>query len=224
MPGTPGVDGRSAPAGMPVVTVAERVVGGGLGCPGSAGLAARAGYGGVLDAAHEQDRGRAGPGLVRVCSAAAKYRVWRRTLAGCSVSREQPWRRLACLQLVGSRDSWWSCDEVSAGVVQCGAFRCAVPWPVRCAAEPGAVPAFRFVLVSVLRGQCPWLSVRSAGLGARGHGHIADSVAAATLPLWCLRRSEGIWRCRQERSVKPSAQPTLVRTQHLPPVSAGQSR
>jgi hypothetical protein len=27
----------------------------------------------------------------------------------------------------------------------------------------------------------------------------------------------GMWRCRQERAVKPSAQPTLVRTQHLPP-------
>ncbi len=26
-----------------------------------------------------------------------------------------------------------------------------------------------------------------------------------------------MWRCGQERSVKPSAQPTLVRTQHLPP-------
>ena len=26
-----------------------------------------------------------------------------------------------------------------------------------------------------------------------------------------------MWRCRQERAVKPSAQPTLVRTQHLPP-------
>jgi hypothetical protein len=31
-----------------------------------------------------------------------------------------------------------------------------------------------------------------------------------------LRRSQAKWRCRQERSVKPSAQPTLVRTQHLP--------
>src|SRR5579863_9200143 len=34
-----------------------------------------------------------------------------------------------------------------------------------------------------------------------------------------LRRSEAIWRCRQERTVKPSAQPTLVRTQHLPHVA-----
>jgi hypothetical protein len=50
------------------------------------------------------------------------------------------------------------------------------PWPVRRAAEPGEGPAFRFVLVGALRGQCPWLSVRSGGLGARGHGHIADGV------------------------------------------------
>jgi hypothetical protein len=52
---------------------------------------------------------------------------------------------------------------------------------------------------------------------ARRHGQIADSVAAAHLTRWYLRRSERIWRCRQERTVKPSAQPTLVRTQHLPP-------
>ena len=53
--------------------------------------------------------------------------------------------------------------------------------------------------------------------GARGHGHIADSVVPADITRSRLRRSEGIWRCRQERTVKPSAQPTLVRTQHLPP-------
>ncbi len=62
--------------------------------PRLAGRAAGAGYFGALDAARELDRGRAGPGLVRVGSAAAE-------------------------------------------------------------------PAFRFVLVSVLGGQCPWLSVRS---------------------------------------------------------------
>ena len=61
-----------------------------------AGRAARAGYFGALDAARKLDRGRVGPGLVRVGSAAAE-------------------------------------------------------------------PAFRFVLVSVLRGPCPWLSVRSGG-------------------------------------------------------------
>lgn len=62
-----------------------------------AGRAARAGYGGVLEAAREQDRGGAGPGLVRVRSAAAKYRVWRRTLAGCSASRERRRQGVACL-------------------------------------------------------------------------------------------------------------------------------
>jgi hypothetical protein len=76
--------------------------------------------------------------------------------------------------------------------------------------------AFRFVLVTMLRGQCPWLSVRSGGWESAGHRHIADSVAAVILTWWYLRRSEAVWRCRRERSVKPSAQPTLVRTQHLP--------
>jgi len=62
------------------------------------------------------------------------------------------------------------------------------------------------------------VAVRAAGRpGARGYGHIADSVVAATITQSRLRRSDGIWRCRQERTVKPSAQPTLVRTQHLPP-------
>jgi hypothetical protein len=87
----------------------------------------------------------------------------------------------------------------------------------RRAAGAGEVPAFRFVLVSVFRGRCPWLSVRAGGWGAGGHGHMADSVAAAGLARWRLRRSKGIWGCRRERTVKPSAQPTLVRTQHLPP-------
>ena len=53
--------------------------------------------------------------------------------------------------------------------------------------------------------------------GPRAHGHIADSVSVSNAMPHHLRRSEAIWRCRQERTVKPSAQPTLVRTQHLPP-------
>jgi hypothetical protein len=62
------------------------------------------------------------------------------------------------------------------------------------------------------------VAVRAAGRpGARGYGHIADSVVAANIIRSRLRRSDGIWRCRQERSVKPSASPTLVRTQDLPP-------
>jgi hypothetical protein len=51
----------------------------------------------------------------------------------------------------------------------------------------------------------------------RGYGHIADSVAADDTVCQHSRRSRALWRCRQERTVKPSAQPTLVRTQHLPP-------
>jgi hypothetical protein len=39
-------------------------------------------------------------------------------------------------------------------------------------------------------------------LGASGRGHIADSVAAANLFQWCLHRSEGIRRCRQDAVCK----------------------
>jgi hypothetical protein len=55
------------------------------------------------------------------------------------------------------------------------------------------------------------------GPGACVHGHMADSVAAANLIWWYLRSSGTTRWCREQRSVKPSAQPTLVRTQHLPP-------
>ena len=76
---------------------------------------------------------------------------------------------------------------------------------------------FGFGQVSVLRGQCPCLSVQIGGWKARGHGHIADSVTADASTYRHLCSSEAVWRCRQESTVKPSAQPTLVRTQHLPP-------
>ena len=53
--------------------------------------------------------------------------------------------------------------------------------------------------------------------GARAHGHMADSAAAANTVRQRLCRSGAMWSGKQVRSVKPSAQPTLVRTQHLPP-------
>jgi hypothetical protein len=55
------------------------------------------------------------------------------------------------------------------------------------------------------------------GLGACVHGHMADSVAAADAIKGHLRSSGTTRWFREQRSVKPSAQPTLVRTQHLPP-------
>src|SRR5580704_6494751 len=71
-----------------------------------------------------------------------------------------------------------------------------------------------------LSGLCTglYVAVRRIG-GADGpvHVHIADSAPATTIIQCRFRRSDAVWRCRQERSVKPSAQPTLVRTQHLPP-------
>jgi len=78
-------------------------------------------------------------------------------------------------------------------------------------------------LLPAVLGSCTRLYVAVRGIGgagARGRVHIVDSVVTANITQSRLRRSEGMWRCRQERSVKP----TLVRTQHLPPVSAGQSR
>ena len=39
---------------------------------------------------------------------------------------------------------------------------------------------------------------------SRRHGHIADSVAAVGFICWRFRRSTAIWRCRKERTVKPS--------------------
>ena len=69
------------------------------------------------------------------------------------------------------------------------------------------------------------VAVRGVGrLDARGHGHIADSVRAADADRRRLRRSAAIWCLQERNTVKPSAQPTLVRTQHLPHVSAGQSQ
>ncbi len=62
-----------------------------------------------------------------------------------------------------------------------------------------------------------YVAVRGVGGGGAGaHVHMADSVAGTSIIERRLCRSGGMWRCRQERSVKPSAQPTLVRTQHLP--------
>jgi hypothetical protein len=53
-------------------------------------------------------------------------------------------------------------------------------------------------------------------LDARVHGHIADSVGATDASRGRFPSSSAMWNVVEERSVKPSAQPTLVRTQHLP--------
>jgi hypothetical protein len=59
--------------------------------------------------------------------------------------------------------------------------------------------------------------------GAGVHGYMADSGGATNVIPEHLRRSGRCARARGE-VCKPSAQPTLVRTKHLPPVSAGQGR
>jgi len=49
------------------------------------------------------------------------------------------------------------------------------------------------------------------------HGHIADRRGYSPDTYGSLASSAAIPIVWEQRSVKPSAQPTLVRTQHLPP-------
>ena len=63
-----------------------------------------------------------------------------------------------------------------------------------------------------------YVAVRRIGpAGAPACVHMVYSAPGMSIIQHRLRRSVAVWRCRQERTVKPSAQPTLVRTQHLPP-------
>ena len=82
------------------------------------------------------------------------------------------------------------------------------------AGKPGGRAVSVTAPIPAVRGQvfsCPWLS------GSRG----ARTCSGRRRPQTCLaariRWSARLTRVEGERSVKPSAQPTLVRTQHLPP-------
>ena len=69
------------------------------------------------------------------------------------------------------------------------------------------------VFLPAVLGSCTGLYVavrRIGGADGPAHVHIADSVAAGGIMRGRFRRSVTVWRCRQERSVKPSAKPTLV--------------
>src|SRR5271157_4724011 len=69
-------------------------------------------------------------------------------------------------------------------------------------------------------GSCTGLYMAVRRIGGEecpAYVHMVYRVLAARVMKRRFRRSGVVWRCRQERSVKPSAQPTLVRTQHLPP-------
>jgi hypothetical protein len=59
-------------------------------------------------------------------------------------------------------------------------------------------------------------SARSARLPPCAHGHMTDGAGFGMIARWRLARSGTVHMGRDYRSVKPSAQPTLVRTQHLP--------
>lgn len=93
------------PSGVRVVTVAARIVCGGLGCPAARGPAARAGYFGVLDAAHEQDRGRAGPGLVGYAWAGSSRQVISAEIDSDAVWAAETLMSAGCLHLV-ARVCW----------------------------------------------------------------------------------------------------------------------
>jgi hypothetical protein len=123
------------------------------------------------------------------------------------IRRPSSWLALAC----GTSRSGWPCwpgTPPSSG------------WGVPALSFPGIGGSGAEVLLPAGLGSCTGLYVAVRGIGGEGagaHVHMADSVAGTYIIERCLCRSEGMWRCGQERSVKPSAQPTLVRTQHLPP-------
>ena len=79
------------------------------------------------------------------------------------------------------------------------------------------------VLVAGLYGRCPCLSAGFTGPARRAHGHMTDRTGREGRNQLENRRSGGMWPLRAKRSVKPSAQPTLVRTQHLPHKTPGQA-
>ena len=83
------------------------------------------------------------------------------------------------------------------------------------------------VLLPAVSGSCTGLYVAVRGVGCGGasaYVHIADSVPAVSCVKCRFRRSVGHVEVQEEAYFKPSAQPTLVRTQHLPHIPAGQSR
>jgi hypothetical protein len=66
-------------------------------------------------------------------------------------------------------------------------------------------------------GRCPHLSAGCTDPARRVHGHMTDRIGREGRYQPENRRSGAIWPLRVKRSVTPSAKPTLVRTQHLPP-------
>ena len=66
-------------------------------------------------------------------------------------------------------------------------------------------------------GRCPCPSATAAVSAIRAYGHIADGAGYSRGREASFTRSSTIPMVWEERSVKPSAKPTLVRTQHLPP-------
>jgi hypothetical protein len=126
------------------------------------------------------------------------------------------WRACSCLQPVGSPGRWWSCDEARRALCPVGLSG------VLSRGLSGVRPSGRGTCFQVL---C-WSACCTDSFLGRPCASAAGSPRARTYSgqrrhsyphLMVFAQVRGIWRCRQESTVKPSAQPTLVRTQHLPP-------
>ena len=107
-----------------------------------------------------------------------------------------------------------------------------MPSPHTCPRQPvhptRRTPALQFpvlvnpadVLLPAGLGSCTGLYVGARGVdgeGADAHVHIADSVAGTKASLSGVYAGRGYVEVQAGAVCKPSAQPTLVRTQHLPP-------
>jgi hypothetical protein len=131
----------------------------------------------------------------------APRRVWRLLHLGCAIAARK--RRIAP-ESSGS-DTWEDSD--SQAYMSCGLARggssAAVERTVSVTAPTGPVRGYF----------CPrpWPPKPAA------HRRIADGGGRRRSLERCMRWSRTCDLGKGERSVKPSAQPTLVRTQHLPP-------
>jgi hypothetical protein len=107
-----------------------------------------------------------GPGRCVLAARQLSTGVWRRNVGGPFRVAGMAPAGAACLLVPAAGRQPGSLVELrrgTGGIVPCGAFGVLCRGPCGVRPEPGAGPAFRFVLVSVLRGPCPRLSVLSGG-------------------------------------------------------------
>ena len=115
-----------------------------------------------------------------------------------------------------------------------GGYTCHVPvlpgaigWIVGAESPPSDPPGMERVAVGATAPTGPSVARRVPVRGARELAvglEVRERAARDRTSQHISAGQRRLTRIEGERSVKPSAQPTLVRTQHLPPVSAAQSR